>query len=219
MHPSGPFWRGRSRRVTSAAAAVFLLSAAPSTARGRFSVEAFLGAARSLGTALSIHQAGEPDIQLSSTYETRSFDLPLYYSLRFGLRREGGAWEAQFTHHKVYLVGATDVVERFEITHGFNLVTLNRSWTSLPITLRVGVGLVVAHPESVVRGASHDRGYHLTGPALLASAGKSFDLPSRWFVTLEGELTVARAKVPVAQGDASAPNVALHGLFGLGFRF
>jgi hypothetical protein len=36
------------------------------------------------------------------------------------------------------------------------------------------------------------------------------------FVTLEGKLTASFARVPIDAGSADVPNIALHGLFGLG---
>jgi hypothetical protein len=35
----------------------------------------------------------------------------------------------------------------------------------------------------------------------------------------EAQLSAAWARVPVAGGRASAPNVALHGMVGVGYRF
>ena len=87
------------------------------------------------------------------------------------------------------------------------------------MTIRVGAGVVVAHPESVVRDLSAlDTGYHLTGPVFIAGLGREFSLSSRLFVAAEAQLAVARAHVPVARGDASIPTVGLHGRVGFGFR-
>jgi len=218
--PSRPHWLVGSLTIGA------LLHAGPVAADGK-AIELFLGAAHSFDTQLTISQADEPDLELSACYATHAFEFPLYYSLRFGLGTgDSGAWELQLTHHKIHLENPPPEVERFEITHGFNLLTLNRSFARLPVTLRIGAGVVVAHPESVVRGRGFANeggllgaGYHLTGPALLVGASRRFSLSSRVFLVLEGQLTAARAKVPVADGEASAPNLAVHGLFGLGFSF
>ena len=36
------------------------------------------------------------------------------------------------------------------------------------------------------------------------------------FATLEGKLTASFARVPIADGSADVPSLALHGLFGIG---
>jgi hypothetical protein len=53
----------------------------------------------------------------------------------------------------------------------------------------------------------------------MGGAGYSFDISSRFFLTPEIQLTAAWAKVFVAKGHASAPNVAFHAVLGLGFLF
>lgn len=203
------------------------LLSASADAGERPSFELFLGAAANLKTKLTIEQCREKDIELTAEYETRPFDDPFYYMLRFNFAREGGGWELQFIHHKIYLTNTTDEVEHFEITHGYNMFTLNRSFPVPLVRLRVGGGIVVAHTESIVRGLRDQgdsggilgTGYHLTGPAVLAGAGEALALSSRLFVTPEVQVSTAWAKVPVANGRAYAPNVALHGLVGIGYRF
>lgn len=46
-----------------------------------------------------------------------------------------------------------------------------------------------------------------------------FTLSNRLFLSVEAQLIAARARFPVAGGHATAPNVALHVLAGLGYRF
>jgi len=193
--------------------------ASSSGAESPYTLEAFLGGAKSFSTNLVIQQRGQPDIHLEASYETRAFQFPLYYSFRLGIHRGGGTWEVQFTHHKIFLTNNPAEVQNFEITHGYNIATINRSWSRLPLTIRVGGGVVVAHPQSTVRGKSYSDGYQLTGPVILAGVGKSIDLSSRVFLSAEAQFAYGRASVSIADGSARAPNLALHGLFGFGFRF
>ncbi len=83
---------------------------------------------------------GFSDIEHAASYETRSFELPAYYSIRLALHDDSRAWELQFTHHKVFLSNPPAEIQNFEITHGFNLMTLGRTWTSVPFTIRFGGG-------------------------------------------------------------------------------
>jgi hypothetical protein len=188
-------------------------------AQSKFSFEGFLGGAFNFGSTLSLRQEGEPDINIDADWETRPFELPPYYSLRIAFHRDRAAWEVQFTHHKIYLQNVTEDVEQFEITHGFNMLTANYAWTSLPVDIRIGGGVVIAHPDSTVRGQKSSEGYQLTGPVFLSGVGKRFDLSSHVFVSTEAQFTYGRANLPIAGGDATAPNAAIHGMIGLGFRF
>ncbi|HXV62889.1 MAG TPA: hypothetical protein VEK15_19475 [Vicinamibacteria bacterium] len=188
-------------------------------AQDRFSFEAFLGGALNAGTTLAISQSGYPDLDHAADYETRAFDFPLYYSLRFALNDRSGRWEVQFTHHKVYLSNPTTEIQNFEITHGLNLMTFGRAWTSLPVDIRAAAGVVIAHADSKIREQPFSPGYRLTGPSFLLGVGKRLGLTRSLFASGEVQLSAARVIVPVNGGDASAPNVALHVMFGLGARF
>ena len=48
---------------------------------------------------------------------------------------------------------------------------------------------------------------------------RKLPLSSRLFLALEGKLTAAHTRVDAANGHASVPNVAIHGLVGLGYSF
>ena len=106
-------------------------------AQARVSLEAFLGGAHNFGTTLLVTQEGQPEIRLSADYQTRPFELPLYYAVRIGFQEEEGAWEIQFIHHKLHLTNGSPEIQHFEITHGFNTLTFGRAWTSSPVTVRL----------------------------------------------------------------------------------
>jgi hypothetical protein len=101
------------------------------------------------------------------------------------------------------------------------MLLFSRSFESLPVTFRVGGGLVLAHTDSIVRGTqSTDEGglfgtgYELTGPVLMGGVGKDFNLSPRFFVALELQATFGWANVSVYEGDASTTNLALHWMVG-----
>ena len=135
----------------------------------------------------------------------------------------GGSWN--LTHHKLYLADPPDAVQSFAVSHGYNLLTLHRLVEHDARRYGLGAGLVIAHPESEVRGRRLDerggplgRGYHLAGPTLGALASW---LPARRdgpYATAEARLTVSYARVPVAGGHARVPNVALHVTMGVGWE-
>jgi hypothetical protein len=189
----------------------------------RFAIEGMLGTARVFDGTLTVRQDGQPELTHTASYRSDSFEPPLYYTARLRYLQGRGAWELQITHLKVVLDNTTAEIPRFEISHGHNQLTVNRSWSSLPVTLRVGGGVVITNAESTIRGRVRDTdvegGYELSGPVVLAGLGKELDLAPWLFASAEVTLTVAWASVSVAGGEADAPATALHGSFGLGVRF
>ena len=217
----------RRAAAVSGLAALILGLLSPSGARAAdWKLTAATGAAHSFRTPLSIEQEGFPELRVSARYDNRPFETPIHWVLRLSLGRSGAAWELQHLHHKLYLRNRPPEVERFEVTHGFNVLTLGRAWTRGGFGLRAGAGVVIAHPESTVRGRRFGPrqgifglDQYLTGPALVLGASREWRLGRRAFVSPELQLSAARARVPIREGQASAPNVAIHFLIGLGWRF
>jgi hypothetical protein len=111
------------------------------------------------------------------------------------------------------------------------MLTFGKAWQRESLLVRAGGGIVLAHPESTVRGQTwpetgglspgfigllHD-GYFLTGPIGRASISHRFG--HRFFVAPELEVTAARARVPIVDGDAVVPNVAVHFRLAVGVSF
>ncbi len=221
--------RGARTCATAVTGLTVLVAAAPGARSAeRFAVDVFLGASWSFDSELRIDQANQPRLQWTATYESRSFEFPLYYAWRLGWHRERWGMELQLVHHKMHVVEPPPEVQRFDLSHGFNLLTWNAVTRAGPVRARLGLGVVVAHPETSVRGVEgpgssgvFGSGYHVTGPAIVLGVGRAFTLRTRpRFVLLpELMLSAARARVPVATGEGSTFNVALHALLGAGVRF
>jgi hypothetical protein len=196
-----------------------------SAAQSKWGVEAFLGDAYCFNTSLTIKQAGYEDIKLSARYATDSFQQPFYYALRLSHWSNKRSWEIEFIHLKIKLKNTTAEVQNFEISHGYNILTINRAWDIRKAIVRVGLGVVIAHPESIIRDkrfpetGGFNGGYYITGPIIQFGAGKGFRLIGGLFMTLEGKLTAAYAKVPIVDGHAYVPHLGIHGLFGLKYLF
>lgn len=205
------------------APALLLWLAAPRSARAderRFAVQFLGGGAASLPATLAVSQDGEPDIEHTVTFRTKPFERPIYWALRAALEDPAGAWELQLLHHKLYLDDPPAGIDRFEVTHGFNLVTFGRAFSlGRGFAARVAAGAAVTHTEASVRGAWSEEGYEISGPAFLGGAGWRLPLGRFVFVSVEAAVTAAHARVSVARGHASLWNVAAHGLVGLGVRF
>lgn len=191
--------------------------AVPPGAKNSF--EAFLGSAYSFHTGLDITQTGQPDLDFTAHYSTKPFTSPFYYDVRYGRWNGDSAWEIELLHHKVYLDNNPPEVQHFEITHGYNHLMINRAYFRNGFIWHFGLGAVIAHTENTVRGLSVDSNYEFTGPCGQVAVGKRWYFSQQFFGTLEGKVTAAYAHVSVANGHANAPNVAIHGLFGIGYAF
>lgn len=215
--------RGPRRRLVAALLPVLLLASAPPATSADWTFELFVGVPFGFPAPLTIRQSGRPDIAARAHYESRPFRKPLYYGWRIGRWDGDRAWELELVHHKLYLAEPPGEVQEFAISHGYNLVTVNRARERGGLVRRAGAGVVVAHPESTVRGKAlpQDRGllgwgYYLAGPTVQAALEKRIRLHGDLFLPVEGKATASFARVPVADGSADVPYAALHGLAGLG---
>jgi hypothetical protein len=192
------------------------------TAEAQVTIEYLQGTAFNVPTTLTIAQAGYPTISHSADYSTRPFDDRWYYDARVGYwKDDDNGWLVEFLHHKVYLDNPPQEVESFEVTHGYNMVTLNRAWRRRKLTFQAGGGAVVAHSNSLVRGKERSirEPYTLAGPTAQGAVGRSVAFTKWLFGSVEGKLTASWIRVPIADGQATVPNVAFHVLAGVGTRF
>jgi hypothetical protein len=183
------------------------------------------GAVYNAKTPLRVHQNGFEKIRMQAHYRTEPFQPPVYYDLRLSSWQADRGWELKFTHHKLILENLPPEIQRFSITDGFNLLTLNRTWLANKLYLSAGMGLVITHPESTVRQKQFpenkgflNQGYYISGPTLELSLAKRYYFSRRWYLFGEGRATVSYVKVPVWAGHADVSNAAFHFLVGSGFR-
>jgi hypothetical protein len=174
---------------------------------------------------LRIQQHDFETIRLDARYRTEPFNPPVYYDIRVSTWKEAAGWELKFTHHKLILRNNPPEVQRFSITDGFNLLTLNRLWLVKGFIWSAGGGLLITHPESTIRNKPFpenrgilNKGYYVSGPTLEASVSRRFYVAEKWFVFGEGRATASYVQVPVTDGEARVTNVSLHGLLGVGIQ-
>ena len=210
------------RRLSGLTSGLLLALAGPLHAEPGWRFEARLGGAWSAPLPIELQQDGYEDLRLEPSWSTNAFEPPLYYGWRIARWGERGGWALDLTHHKLHLEHPPPEVQRFEISHGYNLLTLQRLTEHGGWLYGFGAGVIIAHPESEVRaqaagehGGAFGTGYHVSGPTADALLGHSRTLAGRLLVTGELKLTLSYASVPIAGGDAGVPNLALHGAVGL----
>jgi hypothetical protein len=194
----------------------------PAAAADRWSVEALAGNAISLGSKLDVRQDGGYSESFRGKYETRGFSSPLYYALRAARWEGDRAWEGSLVHHKIYLKNPPPGVANLSVSHGFNIVTLNRVQRSGDWISRFGLGPVITHAEATVNGVQYEGPYRLSGAAAIVSGARRYYVQPKLYFSLEGMVSIAYAN-PRLRGTPSAEievrNLALHGLLGLGYEF
>ena len=195
--------------------------------------EFHLGNAYTLPADVSIHQAGQATINFNTRFETDGWTMPVYYSIRGGWQGERCHFDLEMIHHKLYGQDLPSEVAHFEITHGLDFFFLNRTcpfqlseespFALLNNThLRLGAGMALANPFTIVRGQRwheqggitapilNEGGYHATGPFLQAGIQKiwpfGFSIETKW--------VVGWIDVPVVDGNAEFFHQSLHFLFG-----
>jgi hypothetical protein len=196
------------------------------SAQRRWSFDLNAGSAYNFPMPLNISQQGYPDIKLIAHYHTDAFSLPIYWDLRFSRWQNGKSWEFETIHHKLYLNNPTAEVQKFNISHGFNILTVNRGFIEKKFQLRAGGGIVLAHPESIIRGKAFGdsgdsslTGYYISGPVINLAVSRPIHLGSRFYINAEAKSTLAYLYLNVAQGHANFFSLAFHIVLGLGFDF
>ena len=166
---------------------------------------------------LSILQDVQEPVRLWANYKSKPLSLPPYYSYRIGFQNDGRGWELEMNHLKVYLKNLPEEVERFSISHGYNQITANRLYKKGKLNFKAGLGFVAAHPENTVRNLTLNEkkglfreGYYITGPVIQYGVYSDIPLGKYFYLTGEARISAAYAKVPVVNGIAHAPVVAVH---------
>lgn len=203
---------------------LFGIAGWPAPARAQLELQAFLGSSVSAPTPLSISQRGLPDLDITAHWATRPWLDTWYYAGRIGLWSGNRGWLFDFTHHKIYLSNPPAEIQKFRITNGMNMFTLSRGFRRGRLSYALGAGPVVTFPINRVRGQKLQSGrgflggYFLSGGTLMASATRRFPLTAGLFFSLDGRMSATYVRVPVADGHASVPNLALHVHAGLGYQ-
>lgn len=187
-----------------------------------WSLEVLIGDAINFDSRTHIQYAQSNPVVLDGDYETRGLEGPLHYTVRVARWDQDRAWELQLLHHKLHLRNRPSEVHALSVSHGFNIVALNRACTVNRWRFRIGLGPVIAHPEARIGGVSYDGPYELAGVAGLGGVGTTLALTPNWSIL--GEITATFGYVEVhPHGNQdltfSIRNPAIHAQFGIGYRF
>lgn len=206
---------------------IFLFNFSTSVGQTRWSFELHGGVATNLRLPLIIRQTGYPDIRIEKAHFTSEPLIdPYYWDWRFTKWFGKKSIEFEAIHHKLYLVNKPAEVQRFGISHGFNMLFLNHSRQLEKIILRGGLGSVLLHAESTVRnmkypeGPGFDRkGYVLRGISVNLAVAKQLKFGRYFFINAEGKITGSIVNAPIVNGSARVYNIAFQLILGPGVNW
>jgi len=180
---------------------------------------------------LIIKQNNEPTLHLMAHYFTEPMKLPIYWDYRISRCKNNKAWDFELIHHKLYLRNLPPEVHQFSISHGYNILLINRAYTKQFLNkhaykIRIGAGIVLSHPENEVRNKKlnseaglFNEGYYLTGPILNLAIGKRYYFLNLLYLNTELKFNPSFSLVPIAEGNAYVWNFPIAFTFGLGMDF
>lgn len=203
-----------------------LAGATPATASSQVTLELFEGTSIDAPLPVNVTLHHNPGLHWNPRFRNFPFKDTWYYAGRIGFWKGNKGWLFDFTHHKLYATRLPAEVQEFNITNGVNMITLSRGWRRGNLIYSLGAGPVVAYPRVRIhdqkleadRGFIFD-GYFLSGATIMATASRRFYLvPEAVFLSLDLRGSASYLRIPVADGHASVPNLALHLHAGFGME-
>lgn len=211
-----------SRAWLSLAIALMPYTARCADEKPSWSIDLLVGNAYDASSRTRIEHAALGNVSLGGDYETRGLESPLHYAWRISQWKDTRAWELQLLHHKIFLRNRPTGVAALSVSHGFNIVTLNRAVEHRGWRMRAGLGPVITHAEARILGSSYDGPYEIAGAAALLGIGRSIELGHHFHLLGEVSATYGYVRAhPNGEPDLTLTirNPALHAQIGLGYRF
>lgn len=204
---------------------LFFINICKVNSQTKWTFDAHFGNVYNIPTLLKINQANYPEIRHEAKFNTEGFTLPVYWNLRLGRWNDRKSIELELTHHKLYLTNTTQYIQKFNISHGFNILSVNRGFDLNNFTFRYGLGVAITHPESKIRNIEFgdstndfDMGYFISGPVANVGIGKKINITNWLYFNAETKSTFAYNIIKIADGKAYLYNIALHLTFGFGLN-
>jgi hypothetical protein len=187
-----------------------------------WSVELLVGDAYNAASRTRIEQAQLGSHSFNGDYETRGLEGPLHYAWRIARWEDARGWELQLLHHKIFLQNRPAGVEALSVSHGFNIVTVNRAIETHRWRIRAGLGPVITHAEAGILGSSYDGPYELAGAAALIGVSRQLELGKNFYLLGEVSATFGYIRADPDGSPAlevTIRNPAFHAQAGVGYRF
>ena len=185
-------------------------------------------------------------------WKAKPFTPAPYYGLKASHFLESNPrWgiSLDFTHYKMYADTGKNVavrgqwngapvdtsaplgerVQRFEISHGVNMLALNvlYRWTDpagpapgrLQPYVGAGPAYYLLHPESTVNNRSFSGGYQGSGIGIQVLVGLHYPVTRQLGLFAEAKFNAGKARMDTADGQADTPIRSVHGIAGASWSF
>lgn len=193
-----------------------------------WNVEAHGGFPINIPLPLTIKQSNYADINFTAQFYSEPFTPPVFWVYRISKWKNDKAWELEMIHQKLYLKNTAPEIDYFSITHGYNMLMVNRGFkfnlfNEQKFIARFGAGLVIPHAENKIRGKelpqgdSYFSGYTIGGPVINIALAKQFKLSNRFYLNTEIKNNTSYAVVPIVDGRAYVWHSAIEFIGGIGF--
>ncbi len=186
-------------------------------AQTRWSFELQFGVVHSLDLPVTFYQDGYPDLRIEKAD---------FWNWRFSKWFKNKSIEFEAIHHKFYLKNMPAEVQRFGISHGYNMLMFNHGREVGKYILRVGAGSALVHGESTIRGMSYPEGpgfdiygYRMRGIVINLAAARQFKISKTFFMNAELKVNAAVANIPIVNGHARVNIVVFQFILGPGFNW
>jgi len=208
---------------------LFLVSVSPfrASSQTRWSFELQFGVVHSLKLPLTFYQKNYPDIRVSKAdFYSEPLNDPPYWDWRFTKWFKNRSIQFEAIHHKFYLKNLPAEVDRFGISHGYNMVMFNYGTLFRKYIFSAGAGSAFVHGESTVRGKVYPEGpgfdiygYRLRGLSINLAAARQVKINKTFFVNAELKVNAAVANIPIVDGHARVNIVVFQFIMGPGFNW
>lgn len=212
---------GPARRAIPLAAALASLAG---TASAEVELSFYTGAQSAPHSDVRHSEHGKEHVK----WEGKSTAMPPYWGLRATWWETANwGWGVEMNHAKVYSDKPSKYGYRtLEFTDGLNIVTVNgwyrwkdaaRRWTPY---VGAGIGVSIPHVEVEYKGDPLTLEYQLTGPAVQAVAGISYEINDRWAVFGEYKGTYSENEADLKGGGTLRTDIITNALnIGVSWRF
>jgi hypothetical protein len=206
--------------------AVCLLCATASDARADWLLSAVTGQSHTSSNMLTVSAPATTANIGPVDYRGEGFTSPIYYGLRGGWASTQSAFgiEAEWVHAKARATTRSEILPRFDQSHGLNFVLASLVYRHpvgdgrMALSARGGGGFTLPHVEGTFEG-NHTESYQYGGLAWHAGVGLEVRIWRGLSAIADGRLTRTSEELTVAGASVDGTFQTTHVDFGVGWRF
>jgi opacity protein-like surface antigen len=208
------------------AALVLCLTALAGEARAEWFLGAFTGASHTASNTLSVSGPATQVAIGPVDYRSEPFISPIYYGVSVGWTPAGRRLgvEGEWTHTKARATAGSELLTRFDQSHGLNFVLASAVYRHplaggrVRLLARAGGGFTLPHVEGTFEG-NHTESYQYGGLAWQAGAGVEVALWRGVSALAGGRFTRTAEELEVGSVLVDGTFNTAHVDFGIGWRF